>query len=306
MTKDRDSISIIGLGKVGTAVGFLLRSSGYEIAAVSDTSEEALTRGMKRTGGTPCADPSHAASLADTVIITTHDDAIKTACDRIAADNAIKPGTKVIHMSGAGGLDLLESARHQGAVTASIHPIQAFADVTSAIENIPGSTFGITAQDDMREWAVQFVKDLDGTPFFVSENDKPLYHAAACIASNYLVTLMNIVVNVYQALGLSPDEAMNAFWPLVRGTVKNMEDHGPVRRAGTPPRCLRACVRARVRARWSRLRQAGACAPLSMLPTLRNSAITSRGDNPRSPSRAAMSEPSANTCRRLKLHSRIY
>jgi predicted short-subunit dehydrogenase-like oxidoreductase (DUF2520 family) len=228
MTNDRDSIAIIGLGKVGTAVGFLLRSSGYDIAAVSDTSEEALTRGVELTGGTPCADPSHAASLADAVIITTHDDAIKTACDRITADNAIKPGAKVIHMSGAGGLDLLESARDRGARTASIHPIQAFADVTSAIESIPGSTFGITAQDDMKEWAVRFVNDLDGTPFFVSETDKPLYHAAACIASNYLVTLMNIVVNVYQALGLSPEEAIKAFWPLVRGTVKNMEDHGPV------------------------------------------------------------------------------
>jgi len=228
MKYDRGSIAIIGLGKVGTAVGFLLNASGYDVIAVSDTSAEALARGVKYTKGTACSDPSHAAALAETIIITTHDDAIKPACDRLATDNAITPGMQVVHMSGAGGLDLLESARERGAATASIHPIQAFADVTSAIENIPGSTFGITAQDEMRSWAVQFVRDLDGTPFFVSEADKPLYHAAACIASNYLVTLMNIVVTVYQALGLSPDEATNAFWPLVKGTVKNMEDHGPV------------------------------------------------------------------------------
>jgi len=53
-----------------------------------------------------------------------------------------------------------------------------------------------------------------------------LYHAAACMASNYLVTLMNMVEGIYRHLGMDADEAVRAFWPLVRGTVKNMEDRG--------------------------------------------------------------------------------
>lgn len=228
MKNTKDTIAILGAGKVGTAVGFLLLSSGYEIVAIASRSDESIKRGVEYTRGKPFRSLSQAATMAECIIISTSDDAIASVCEKITKDGAVSPGKKVIHMSGAGGLDLLESARKSGAHVASIHPIQSFADVTGAIENIPGTTFGITAREEIKEWSVQIVKDLGGVPFFVSDEDKPLYHAAACMASNYLVTLMNMVVEVYQSLGLTRDEAMKAFWPLVRGTIKNIENQGTV------------------------------------------------------------------------------
>jgi predicted short-subunit dehydrogenase-like oxidoreductase (DUF2520 family) len=222
----RDSIAIIGLGKVGTALGFLLKSAGYEIAAVSDVSPESLIGGVEFTGGTAFADASEAANEADTIFITTCDDAIETTCEEISQKGAIHPGDKVVHVSGAGGLDILDSARKCGAYVASIHPLQSFADTKNAIENLPGSTFGITANDEIYDWAVEIVTALGGTHFSVAEEDKPLHHAAACMASNYLVTLMSIVEEIYQSLGLKDDTAMKAFWPLVQGTIKNIEKKG--------------------------------------------------------------------------------
>jgi len=228
MKNKKGTIAILGTGKVGTAVGFLLLSSGYEIVAIASRSDESIKRGIEYTRAKPFRSLSQAAAMAECIIISTSDDAIASVCEKITKDGAVSPGKKVIHMSGAGGLDLLESARKSGAHVASIHPIQSFADVTGAIENIPGTTFGITAQEEIKDWSVQIVKDLGGIPFFVSERDKPLYHAAACMASNYLVTLMNMVVEVYQSLGLKHDEAIKAFWPLVRGTIKNIENQGTV------------------------------------------------------------------------------
>ncbi len=228
MKNKKDTIAILGTGKVGTAVGFLLLSSGYEIVAIASRSDESIKRGVEYTRAKPFRSFSKAATMAECIIISTSDDAIASVCEKITKDGAVSPGKKVIHMSGAGGLDLLESAQKSGAYVASIHPIQSFADVTGAIENIPGTTFGITAREEIKEWSVQIVKDLGGVPFFVSDEDKPLYHAAACMASNYLVTLMNMVVEVYQSLGLTRDEAMKAFWPLVRGTIKNIENQGTV------------------------------------------------------------------------------
>ncbi|MBN2516845.1 MAG: DUF2520 domain-containing protein [Deltaproteobacteria bacterium] len=224
----KNSIAILGAGKVGTAVGYLLRSAGHEIVAVASRSDESIKRGVEYTGGKAFKSYPGAAAEAECIIITTSDDAIKQVCDDISKSGSISQGKKVVHMSGAGGLDLLESARKSGAHVASIHPIQTFANVNSAIESIPGSTFGITADEEIKEWAVQFVNDLGGIPFFVSEADKPLYHAAACMASNYFVTLMDIVVDVYQTLGLERNEAIQAFWPLVKGTVINIENHGIV------------------------------------------------------------------------------
>jgi predicted short-subunit dehydrogenase-like oxidoreductase (DUF2520 family) len=146
-----DTVAILGLGKVGTAVGFLLRQAGYRIVAVAGRSTAALNAGVVYTGGRPYLNFSDAALTANCIIITTSDDAIAYVCKKISSEGSIKPGTRVIHMSGAGGLDLLESAHDAGARVASIHPLQSFPDVESAIKNIPGSTFGITSEDEIKQ-----------------------------------------------------------------------------------------------------------------------------------------------------------
>jgi len=223
---NKESIAIIGLGKVGTALGYLLHSAGYPIVAVSDQSATALDVGREYTGGTGCLDPVEAASHADVVFITTSDDAIRSVCTKLSESDAAVRGKKVVHVSGAGGLDLLDSARRNGARVASIHPLQSFADVSGAINNIPGSTFGITADAEIEAWAQEVVRDLGGKPVLIAEEDKPLYHAAACIVSNYLVTLMYIGEQIYQQLGIEPEEALTSFWPLVKGTIRNIENRG--------------------------------------------------------------------------------
>lgn len=223
-----NTVAILGLGKVGTAVGFLLRQAGYRIVAVASRSKASLTQGIVYTGGKPYLNFSAAALTANCIIITTSDDAIAHVCKKISRERGIRPGAKVIHMSGAGGLDLLESAQDAGAHVACIHPLQSFADVDGAIRNIPGSTFGITSADEIKEWSVQMVRELGGVPFFIADADKPLYHAAACIASNYLTTLIHMVEEIYQSLGLSREDTIRAIWPLVMGTIANIETKGTV------------------------------------------------------------------------------
>ena len=223
-----DTIAILGIGKVGMAIGHLLRSAGYKITAIASRSSSSLKQGMAYTGGKPYMNFSEAASHAECIFVTTSDDAIASVCEKIASEGSIKPGKKVIHMSGVGGLNLLEAARRSGAHIASIHPLQSFADVEGAIKNIPGSTFGVTSDDEIKQWSVQLVTDLGGIPFFISDTDKPLYHAAACIASNYLTTLIHMVEVIYQSLGLNHEDAIHAFWPLVKGTMRNIEEKGTV------------------------------------------------------------------------------
>lgn len=209
-------------------MGFLLKKAGYKISAVSDQSPEAIEHGHSFTGGRVCEHYADVVPDADVIIIATTDDNIGDVCHRIADAGVIRKGQKFIHMSGAGSLDLLAPAKTAGAFVASIHPIQSFADVQGAIENIPGSTFGFTADEEIRNWAVGVIRDLGGIPFFIPDADKPLYHAAACIASNYLTSLMHMVEEIYFSLGLTREEAICAFWPLVRGTLKNIESHGTI------------------------------------------------------------------------------
>jgi predicted short-subunit dehydrogenase-like oxidoreductase (DUF2520 family) len=224
----KDCIAIIGTGKVGTALGFLLKKRGYSITALSDLSPETVQRAAALIGAESFSDPSLAAKSADVIFITTPDDIIYQVCHQIAMNGAFRQGQFVIHTSGAMGLDTLADAGRMGAFRASIHPVQSFADIEGALRNLPGSTFGITADEAVKDWAIKIVKALRGIPFIVSEDEKPLYHAAACIASNYVTTLMSYVEEIFLSLGLSSEAGRSTFMPLVRGTLANIEDRGSV------------------------------------------------------------------------------
>lgn len=221
------NFAIIGTGTVGTAIGYLLKESGHNIIAVSDKSSAALKRALPYTGGRTYKLSGNLAANVDCILITTSDNDILSACGKITRDTDLR-GKFVFHMSGAGGLDLLEPARKAGAAVASIHPIQSFSSIDNAIQIIPGSVFGITADKKAEKIARQIVCNLDGIPLIISEEQKPLYHAAACFASNYLVALMHVVESIYQSIGLSAKEAQKAYLPLVYGSLNNIKLSGSI------------------------------------------------------------------------------
>lgn len=227
MTKKKrlHTFSIIGAGMVGTAIGFLLKKAGHDILAFADLSAAHLKRAQAYTGAKGFRSPARAADLANCILITTPDDRIGTVCKEIAGASSVA-GKQVFHMSGAGGLDLLESARRAGASVASIHPLQSFSSIEGAIQSIPGSYFGVTASTGVKKLAADIVRDLQGIPIPVTPAQKPLYHAAACIASNYLVSLMSVVESIYLSIGFSEKDARKAYLPLVYGSLKNIERQG--------------------------------------------------------------------------------
>jgi predicted short-subunit dehydrogenase-like oxidoreductase (DUF2520 family) len=223
--KQLNKFAIIGAGMVGTAIGFLLKKAGYEIMAIADKSTPALLRAQSYTGGKSYSKPLEVLRDADCILITTPDDLILSVCKDIARSPLIK-GKYIFHMSGAGGLDLLEPAKKAGAAVGSIHPLQSFSSIDNAIQNIPASYFGITADAKTKIPAKTIVLALGGKPIYISSKQKTLYHAAACVASNYLVSLLNVVESIYQAVGINEKDAKKAYLPLIYGSLKNIELSG--------------------------------------------------------------------------------
>mgnify|MGYP000885218710 CR=1 FL=1 len=221
-----ESFIIIGLGKVGTSIASLLKKAGYTIAAVVDPSDDALNANLVYTGGKPFHHPSDLDIDADCYLITTTDDQIKAACGALA--DHVRPDAVVLHMSGAGGLDLLDAVRRTGAKTGSMHPLQTFSDVQSAVDSLPGTVYGVTVDPDLRDWSEKLVRAIGGIPFFIDEKNRALYHAAACMVSNYFVTLMYMAEQTYGLLGLDEQKARHAYWPLLRGTLQNIEKKGSI------------------------------------------------------------------------------
>lgn len=221
------TISIVGAGIVGTAIAKLLQSRGYKIAAVAGRTEASLDRASSHIDAKATNDVVEAARLGDIIFITTKDDSVKHVCETIAAHGGFTSDDIVFHTSGALPLMVLGGAKHLGAQVGSIHPMQAFANINSAIENLPGSVFGVTAEDEALVVADDLVRALGGTVIKIADKDRALYHAAACAVSNYLVSLVDFSTALYEAIGVPEDQARQAFLPLLRGTVDNIAKLGP-------------------------------------------------------------------------------
>ncbi|MHB1420003.1 MAG: Rossmann-like and DUF2520 domain-containing protein [Bacillota bacterium] len=218
-------IGIIGAGSVGTGVGFLLREKGHVIIGVASRTHASRERAAKFLGA-PGMHAVQVARAAEVVLITTNDGAIGDVARDLAKSGAFSSGQTVIHMSGSLTSRILEPAAQSGAKVLSVHPLQSCANVERAIANLPGSIFSIEGDREAYPVAEQLVKDLGGDFFYISKEAKPLYHAAACVASNYLVSLLDLSRQLMLAAGMPPELAVNALMPLIEGTLDNVQNIG--------------------------------------------------------------------------------
>ncbi len=226
------TVAIIGAGRIGSAVGFLLQRAGYAVTAVVARTREAASRAASFIGGgTPSLDVAQAAAGADLVFITTPDRSIEDVCGKIAAGGGFKAGAVVVHTSGAHSLHLLDAALKAGAYRAVLHPLQSLADREEGVRNLPGSYFRVEADPEARKTARDVVAALGGIelalPQWSPDKDSvALYHAGAVVLSNYFVALVDYGLRFYQTLGVERTEALRAVLPLITGTLRNIERLG--------------------------------------------------------------------------------
>lgn len=232
----RINLCVIGAGRVGTTVSYTLAEKdlpNIKLKAISSRSTESLKRakkilGSKAAGVIFTRENSKAVSLANCILICTPDDVINSVCSDIFKDKSKDfKNYYAIHFSGSKSLEVLNSARAAGAEIASIHPLKSFASIEEAIKSLPGTIFGVTySSTESKKMAEFLVKSLGGEIIEVENNKKPLYHAAACVASNYLVTLINYAVLIHKKMGIKPEDSLKGLMGLVEGTVSNIKKMG--------------------------------------------------------------------------------
>jgi predicted short-subunit dehydrogenase-like oxidoreductase (DUF2520 family) len=226
-----NTIAIVGAGVVGTALAFLLKEKGYTLCGMASRGEESLNKAAAIIGSevrTTTA-PEEITPEADVVFITTSDGAIQEVCDGIAGKGGFHPEQIVVHTSGALPSTILASAQTQGALIASVHPLQSFADVKEAVKILPFSIFNVEGDPAAIPLLKEIVQKLGGKPLAIDTREKPLYHAAAVVACNLFVTLVYLSYQLFEAIDISEDDAAQALLPLIKGTVNNIERLGPVK-----------------------------------------------------------------------------
>ena len=183
-----DTITVIGYGRVGSAVSARLRERDIAV----------------EPGG-------------GLVLLCVPDGAIA----EVAAQ--VDVGPWLGHVSGATPLAALEPHTRRF----SLHPLQTFT-LARGPEQLDGAWAALTADsNEARSVAAWLAETLGLRPFPLDDAARPLYHAGAAIASNYLVTLHHVASDLFRAAGVPPD----ALVPLMRRTIENdFELTGPIER----------------------------------------------------------------------------
>jgi predicted short-subunit dehydrogenase-like oxidoreductase (DUF2520 family) len=216
-------IAIIGTGKLGTNLGYTLSQKGHRITALSDKNLSSARQSHQFIGqGKVTDDNPVAARLGQWVILAVPDDAIETVA-RELTDSALDWQDKfVFHCSGLHTTESLDSLEKKGALVASLHPIQTFSQKKPDPDAFKGIFFGLEGKGEAINLAIGITRQLGGTHFVLKAPDKPLYHAACSMASNFLTTLLDSAAEVLSQTGLSKPVASQVLFPLVKGTLQNV------------------------------------------------------------------------------------
>ncbi len=186
------SLAIIGQGRLGNALAGALREAGWRI-------DGPLGRGASGDGG-------------DAVLLCVPDQEIADAAALIPA------GPLVGHCSGATGLAPLA-----GHAAFSLHPLMTVTESGASFEGAGAAIAGSTPR--ALQFASALATSLGLRAVEIADGDRPAYHAAASIASNFLVTLEAAAEQLVSSAGGDRDLLL----PLVRATVENWAALGPER-----------------------------------------------------------------------------
>jgi predicted short-subunit dehydrogenase-like oxidoreductase (DUF2520 family) len=178
------SVRVVGTGRAGGAIAARLAERGLSVAAGRD-----------------------ALADADLVVLAVPDAVIPTVAQSVPI------GPWVAHVSGATPLAALDPHR----LRFSVHPLQTLSRERGP-EQLDGAWAAVTAETDEAAMEGRWLAETLGLiPFPLADSDKPLYHAGAAIASNFLVTLQRAAARLMEETGAPPE----ALVPLMQRTIEN-------------------------------------------------------------------------------------
>lgn len=236
-TKRKPQVSIIGTGRLGTALAIALVQQGYSIGALVARRRESARRAaalLRPFLDAPArvmalkelADP-HALEL---LLIATPDDQIPRVAESLAKlDWNAGHRSIVLHTSGALSSAALAPLRDKNWSTGSLHPLASISEPKAGARLLRGAFWCVEGDKRAVSLGRAIVADLDGKSFSITSENKPLYHAAAVMASANVTALFDLAIEMLSECGLTRKEAQEALIPLLASAVRNLEKLDPSR-----------------------------------------------------------------------------
>jgi predicted short-subunit dehydrogenase-like oxidoreductase (DUF2520 family) len=196
------ALAVIGRGRAGSSIARAALAAG--VATTLAGRDDAL----------------EACAASEVALLCVPDGSIADVA--ATAAQAVPPLRFVGHTSGATSLDALAAPAAAGAATFSLHPLQTLPDGGS---DLAGAACAIARSTPAaHELAEALARTLGMTPFTIAEEDRAAYHAAASMASNYLVALEECAAGLLARIGV--DDAREVLAPLVLRSAANWAEGG--------------------------------------------------------------------------------
>jgi predicted short-subunit dehydrogenase-like oxidoreductase (DUF2520 family) len=199
---------VVGPGRAGGSIALAAASHGHEIVGV-------LSRTPGQNYG-PALDWDDPLPEADLLLIAVSDDAIADTAGSLAPHStSIRVAA---HLSGFAPVSSLQPFSDLGVAIGGFHPLQTLPDPVRGASALAGAFVGIGGDPTARTVLEDLARSLELRPFVLPEDSRPLYHAAAAAASNFVVTALETAGDLMSAAGVDPSVTR----PLVEQAVDNV------------------------------------------------------------------------------------
>lgn len=218
-------IGFIGAGRVGTAMGIYLMNNKIQVIGYYSKSFSSANKAALLTNCKAYSNINDLVTDTDTIAITTPDDAI------ISVVNDLKKGiidlnNKVIfHMSGVHSSEILfplSEKQEKNVSILSLHPLLSFSDPIKSANELKAITFTIEGKGEKIATIKELFERLGNGCIEILTENKALYHTACTVLSNYLVTTIDVGLDMLVKAGFSKNEASVLAEPLIIKTVENV------------------------------------------------------------------------------------
>ncbi|MGI6722222.1 MAG: Rossmann-like and DUF2520 domain-containing protein [Anaerovoracaceae bacterium] len=209
----------IGAGKAGTSLGVYFNKHGIPVCGYFSRTEDSSKKAADLTESTAFTDIKRLVTESDMIFITTPDGVIGRMAQQLSQFDL--DGKYLCHISGSLGSGVLSCATER---CASAHPMIAMSgrntDLSQAFFTMEGDA------QTMAELEKLFAVCGNRTARIPSEK-KPEYHCAASVASNLMVGLAAMAVDMLSDCGFSKPAALELISPLMRGNIDAVCEKGP-------------------------------------------------------------------------------
>lgn len=225
----KENVFFVGPGRMGLALGYALWQADAVASLVycgrrpEPPSHPLFIQGNARY----IFGLDHPGDHTTAVFLSVPDAVLPEMAMTLAGQGDAPPGAAAFHLSGALNTDPLAPLHARGYSVGTVHPLQTVAHPVTGADLLPGSHFAVSGEPQAAAVARRLLNALGSHPVSISVARRPLYHAGAVLASNYVLAILAAAARLLTRAGLPEEEALAALLPLTRGTLENLEKLGP-------------------------------------------------------------------------------